>query len=329
MRRAVRVAVCTAVTVAGLQAAAVRVANRAVAADSTFTAPVYSGDFPDPMILVAGGLYWAYSTGSAGRNLQVVSSTDLQDWGAPADPLPTLPSWASVGHTWAPGVMRIDGRYVMYYTVRDVALGIQCISVATSPAPGTVFKDRSTSPLVCQIPDGGSIDPNPYRDPLNGKLYLLWKSDDNSIGESTHIWGQQIAGDGLSFAAGTSPSLLLTQSATWQVPAVEGPTVIRKGSVYYLFYGANSYDSANSGIGYATSGSLLGNYADQSPSGPWLGTTGNAEGPQGPMIFRDSTGHARMAFAAWYGAVGYPNGGVRALWVGALGFSRSGTPTIS
>jgi beta-xylosidase len=312
-----------------LQVAPVGLAGRAAAAAPTFTSPAFAGDFPDPTVVVAGGLYWAYSTGSAGRNLQAMSSPDLRTWSAPADPLPTLPSWASSGHTWAPGVMRIDGRDVMYYTVRDASLGVQCISVATSPAPGTVFTDRSSGPLVCQIPDGGSIDPNPYRDPVSGRLYLLWKSDDNSIGEVTHIWGELLAGDGLSFAAGTSPSLLLTQSAPWQVPVVEGPTVVHHGSLYYLFYGANSYDSANSGIGYATSGSLLGNYTDQSTSGPWLGTTGNAEGPQGPMIFRDSSGRNRMAFAAWYGAVGYPDGGVRALWVGTLGFNRSGVPTIS
>jgi hypothetical protein len=47
------------------------------------------------------------------------------------------------------------------------------------------------------------------------------------------------------------------------------------------------------------------------------------------MIFQDSSDRTIMAFAAWYGAVGYPSGGVRALWIGSLGFSRYGTPTIS
>jgi hypothetical protein len=120
----------------------------------------------------------------------------------------------------------------------------------------------------------------------------------------------------------------LTESVYWQAPTVEGPTVIHNGSTYYLFYGANSYNSANSGIGYATSSSLLGVYSNRSRFGPWLGTTGSATGPQGPVFFRDSSG-IRMAFDAWYGAVGYQNGGVRALWVGTLGFNGYGRPTIS
>jgi hypothetical protein len=224
--------------------------------------------------------------------------------------------------------MEIDGQYVMYYTARDTALGMQCLSVATSSAPGTGFADGTTAPLICQTADGGSIDPNPYLDPVSGHLYLLWKSDDNSIGKNTHIWGEQLASNGLSFASGTSPSLLLTESASWQAPAVEGPTVIRSGSTYYLFYGANSYNSVNSGIGYAISSSPLGVFSNRSRFWPWLGTTGNAKGPQGPMVFRDSSGTNRMAFAAWYGAVGYPSGGVRALWIGTLGFNSFGTPTV-
>jgi hypothetical protein len=114
----------------------------------------------------------------------------------------------------------------------------------------------------------------------------------------------------------------------WQSPAIEGPTVVRNGTTYYLFYGANSFSSANSGIGYATSQSLLGTYTNQSSQGPWLGSTDSATGPQGPMVFTDVTGTTRMAFAAWYGAVGYQIGGVRALWIGTLGFNI-GTPAIS
>ena len=194
---------------------------------------------------------------------------------------------------------------------------------------GDTFTDGSTGPLVCQTANGGSIDPNPFLDPVSGRLYLVWKSDDNSIGKNTHLWAQQLTADGSSFAPGTAPALLLTESAGWQSPTVEGPTIIRHGSTYYLFYGANSYNSASSGIGYATSSSLLGNYTNDSRYGPWLGTTGSAVGPQGPMVFQDAAGSTRMAFAAWYGPVGYGNGGMRALWIGTLQFNRFGPPSIS
>lgn len=238
-----------------------------------------------------------------------MSSPDLHSWSAPTDPLPTLPSWASTGRTWAPAVIQVGGKYVMYYTVLDTALGMQCLSVATSAAPGAAFSDTSSAPLACQTADGGSIDPNPYLDPTSGQIYLLWKSDDNAIGKNSHIWGEQLSPDGLHFASGTSPSLLLTESAAWQSPTVEGPAVIRNGSTYYLFYGANSYNTASSGIGFATSRSLLGAYRNQSRVGPWLAMTGNAEGPQGPMLFRDASGRTRMAFAAWNGRSGIRTGG--------------------
>jgi len=304
----------------------------AYAASSTFQTPAYSGDFPDPSVLVTGGAYWAYSTGSGGTNLQVMTSPDLKSWSAPKDPLPVLPNWASYGLTWAPDVIQIGSTFVMYYTVRDTALGMQCISVATSTSqvgPGGPFVDNSPGPLICQTSHGGSIDPSPFLDPASGNLYLVWKSDDNSIGQSTHLWGQPLAPGGLALAPGSSPTLLLSQSASWQAPAIEGPGLVRNGSTYYLFYGANSWNSASSGIGYATSRSVLGPYVNQSVFGPWVGTTGKATGPQGPMVFTDLTGATRMAFAAWSGPVGYSNGGVRALWVGTLGFRRFGPPTLS
>jgi hypothetical protein len=217
----------------------------------------------------------------------------------------------------------------MYYTVHDPTLGKQCISLATSSGPNGPFVDQSTTgPLICQVANGGSIDPNPYRDPASGHLYLVWKSDDNSIGQPTHIWAQRMTSDGMHLYPGTTPTLLLTESAAWQTPTIEGPAIIRHGGVYYLFYGANNFDTASSAIGYATSTALLSPFANQSITGPWLGTTGNAQGPQGPSIFVDSSKVTRMAFAAWYGPVGYEHGGVRSLWIGTLRFNSAGQPGL-
>jgi hypothetical protein len=114
----------------------------------------------------------------------------------------------------------------------------------------------------------------------------------------------------------------------WQGQLIEGPTIVRNGGSYDLFYGAGAWDSASSGIGYATSSSVLGPFSDQSFWGPWLGTQGTAQGPQGPSIFTDASGATRMAWAAWQGSARYGNGGVRCLWIGALGFS-GGTPSLS
>jgi hypothetical protein len=117
------------------------------------------------------------------------------------------------------------------------------------------------------------------------------------------LWGQQLAANGLSLVA-RKPSLLLTESAPWQSPTIEGPAMIRNGGRYFLFYGANNYDTASSGIGYATSSLPLGPFTNHSVMAPWLGTTGNAQGSQGPSFFADASGATQMAFAAWYRVVG-------------------------
>lgn len=107
--------------------------------------------------------------------------------------------------------------------------------------------------------------------------------------------------------------------------------MVRSGSTYFLFYGGNNWDSANSAIGYATCSSPLGPCVDRSTSAPWFATnpTGTPPiGPQGPTIFTDRTGQLRMGFAGWNGPVGYAQGGVRALWTAPLSFVN-GRPALS
>ncbi len=306
MRRSV-LAVVSAVVVALVSVAP---------AGAISTAPVYAGDFPDPSVVVVGSRYWAYSTGSGGRNLQVMSSPDLETWTTPADPLPVLPSWARPGLTWAPDVLPRGGTFLMYYTVHDAASGRQCISVATSAAPGGPFTDSSSGPLLCQIPNGGSIDPSPVSTPAG--TYLVWKSDDNALGRRTHIWSQQLSNDGRSLVG--SRSLLLSADAAWQGSVIEGPSIVEVGGLHYLFYGANAWDSAKAAIGYAWCTSPLGPCINASILGPWMASHGTKLGPSGPDVFADAAGATRLAHHAWTGAVGYQNGGARTLWVDRLTF---------
>jgi len=284
------------------------------------TSPVYRGDFPDPYVLNAGGTYWAYATGTAGLNLQVMRSPDLATWSAVSDPLPVLPGWAAVGNTWAPGVVQRAGGYLMYYTVRHTASGRQCISVATSTTPSGPFRDTSTAPFICQLDHSGSIDPVPFVSP-GGSLYLLWKSDDNAVGQPTHLWGQRLSSDGRSLSG--SPRLLLTQSAGWQAPVIEGPAMVAYGGTYYLFYGAGAWDRSSAAMGYAVCSSPVGPCQNASGAGPWMASHGQAIGPSGPTFFTGNDGVSRIAYHAWMPAAGYPNGGVRTLWVDTLGFRRT------
>ena len=280
------------------------------------TAPAYPGDFPDPAVMFVGGRYWAYSTGSGGRNLQVMSSPDLRTWTAPADPLPALPGWARPGLTWAPDPLPRGGTFLLYYTVRHAASGRQCISVATAATPEGPFTDTSSAPLLCQLENGGSIDPSPIATPAGS--FLVWKSDDNALGRRTHLWSQQLSTDGRSLVG--TRSLLLSADLGWQAGVIEGPSMVAQGGMYFLFYGANFWNTANASIGYATCTSPLGPCLNLSLLGPWMASHGAAVGPSGPDVFRDASGATRLAYHAWTGAVGYENGGVRSLWVDRLRF---------
>ena len=285
--------------------------------------PVYSGDFPDPSVLVADGRYYGYATGSNGLNLQTMNSPELITWDIVKDPVPNLPNWAQRGLTWAPAVMRFGSTYVMYYTVRSRSLRMQCISMARSSTPQGPFIDSSRSPLICQKKLGGSIDPQPFVSP-GGTPYLAWKSDDNAIGRPTSLWSQQLSSDGRTLIG--SESNLLTATAAWQGDVIEGPSMWSTNGTYFLFYGANDWSSANAAIGYATCSGPLGPCVNRSVGAAWMTSHGAGVGPSGPTIFTDTSGATRIAYHAWTGGMGYGNG-VRSLWIDSVTFA-TGVPVV-
>src|SRR3954447_12360244 len=107
------------------------------------TDPVWPGDFPDPSILVTGSSYYAYATNHGSANVPVLHSADLSSWTPAGAALPVLPIWAEPRKrlTWAPAVVGVDGRYVLFFTARDRRSGLQCIGRAESLRPVGPFVD--------------------------------------------------------------------------------------------------------------------------------------------------------------------------------------------
>ena len=85
-----------------------------------FENPVLRNDFADPFVLKDGDTFYAYATNGSGKNIQEATSTDLVHWTMLADAMPSLAKWAQLGgsYVWAPEVMKIGSKYVMYYTAR-------------------------------------------------------------------------------------------------------------------------------------------------------------------------------------------------------------------
>jgi len=221
-----------------LAVAAILLPTVSVAADPSFV-PVFRENFPDPFVLLNGGRFIAYATNN-GPNVPMAVSTDLVHWtfvgdtnGKQRDALPKLGSWAKTGFTWAPEVMQLGGKYLLYYTASDARKNAQCIGVAVASDPLGPFVDDRPEPIVCQTNLGGSIDASPFRD-ADGKLYLYFKNDGNRVRARTSLWGQPLAADGLSVTGEATE--LVKDDQGWEARVVEAPTMVKSPAGYELFF---------------------------------------------------------------------------------------------
>jgi beta-xylosidase len=316
--------------------AVVDISTRRLATTAAPPEPVEAaslGDFPDPFIMHEGNVYYAFATGAGSRNIQLARSEDLLHWSAMPDALPSLPAWAASqkGLTWGPAALRRRNQFILYYTTRDRASGFQCISRAVAPRPEGPYADTSESPFVCQVSGSaglcGSIDPSPFLD-LDGSLYLLWKSDENSAAcrKPPRLWAQRMIEEGTGVVE--QPVSLLSIDRPWEGSIVEGPSMILRDGRYFLFYSANVYDSAAYAIGYAMCAGPIGPCHKVSNEMPFLHSAEDAAGPGGQQFFDDGDGRLWMAYHAWTAAkTTYRDGGVRSLRLARMDF-LDGLPVL-
>jgi beta-xylosidase len=274
-------------------------ATTLVVPEGQFVNPVIKSDFPDPGIIKVGDTYYAYATNSGTRNVQLATSTDLVTWKLGPDALPDPGKWASLefGNIWAPEVIDIAGHFVMYYTAHDKTSNRQCIGVATSDTPEGPYKPAGDKALICQVEEGGSIDPSPLHD--GDKLYLYWKNDGNCCGGITYIYVQELSPDGLSLLG--EAGRLLSNDRRWEGPVIEAPTMWKQDGKYFMFFSANAYNTVNYAIGYATCESATGPCQDAAEN-PILKTSTKRPpviGPGHQTIVTDDDGELWLVYHAW------------------------------
>jgi len=280
----------------------------------------YNQNFPDPTVLRVGDTYYAYATATGGSYLPVMTSTDLQTWTArPAydpgrplnkdpyfnDALPYPAAWGAdrpsdsrlTKEVRSPGVARIGGRYVLYYTVlQQVSPPRYCISVAMSQSPLGPFTDSSSGPLVCDPDPVGSIDPEPFVD-ADGSAYLVWKSEGVAGQVPTRLWSRRLTADGLGFDGPPAVELLHT-TAAWEGNVIENPSMVRFDGALILFYSGNEWASSSYATGYAACDSPLGPCTKQTVDAPLFASGGDRLGPGGASAFVDG-GLLRVAYHWW------------------------------
>lgn len=248
-------------------------------------------NFPDPMMIKASdGLYYAYATGTEGKNHLVVSfSADMKTWSPPQEILPEKPVWAlKKKKFWAPHVIQRGSLFYLFYSAEPdfSAFENMRIGVAISSSPRGPFRDIGTYLDTGDAEE--NIDPMVFQDPASKKTFLYW-------GRNGEIAVQELDPSLLKFKAGTKPASLLRPSREDYQKVVEGPYVIERNGHYYLFY---SGDDCCSDPHYAVLSARA-----RSPLGPFqkLSSIKNSDGvilrgnsrwqnPGHNGIYRDSSG---------------------------------------
>jgi len=174
----------------------------------------------------------------------------------------------------------------MYVTIGDSRRGTSCVFVATSPSvlgPFTVVDQ----PLVCE--PGGSIDPSTVRDGA-GNLWLVWK-DEASGDEPTRIRSAMLSLDEQHLAS--LPTTLLTSTSAG-VENVEGPSVMRTGAWFAVFFSVGDWRSSSYRTGYALCENLTASC--WVVNSDWLSRDSGLDAPGGLEVFTGADGSTYVAF---------------------------------
>ena len=149
--------------------------------------PLVNGDVPDPSIAQTKSKH--YVVVGTGAQVLRLSSTNGRTWRLASPALLTRPAWSrATGDIWASDIVRLRGRWVLYYSapVRGLASSSRCIGVAVARVPTGRYQPLGTGPLVCPpgadapaagdpvldpgrseptLPTVGAIDPSVYQGP--------------------------------------------------------------------------------------------------------------------------------------------------------------------
>jgi len=251
-------------------------------------------DVPDPFVIEVAGVYFMATSQDQfyGPNVPMMVSPSLTSWTTtPFDAMPQLPTWAVPGFTWSPDIREVGGRYVLWFNASVAGTGfgvLKCIGVATADSVEGPYVSSDPSPKICQRDHLGSIDPRTFLGP-DGRLWLLWKSDDNAdLNAATHstIYIQQLSSDGLNLIG--TPTELMSANLPWEGRIVESPDMVYAGGRYWLFFSGNWFNQPDYGVGVAQCDGPTGPCVPTT-IGPWLSSNFEGAGPGEESIFFDGS----------------------------------------
>lgn len=274
--------------------------------------PATSWVCPDPFVWKsrANVSDSGYHITCTGGGLHLGYSSDGTDFTYQGDALGGSPApWAAISYPdsrWAPeNYESVDGQfnYLFFSDTQssDDKHRIGYVASSSGPVPNA-YTQYAPSFMDLGMAPGGDIDGSIFEDPRDGRTYLVWKTDDNSVGSTTtRIWLQD-----LTFANGkvtqvSAPKVIMDSTGLWWVDSwvnggslVEGPELIHTNGYYYLFFAAGKFCQDTYTEGVARSTSLWGPY--EKLSSPLLtnGLVGVAADSNGRLTQLVGPGHATI-----------------------------------
>ena len=262
--------------------AADTLANKLVNPVTADGAPIPMGD---PFAFRANGAYYLVGTTSAHEGFQMYRSDDLAHWSKVGWALRKTPGFWARDLFWAPEVRAYRGRYYMVYS------GMLASQKTPKLLLGLAVSDRPDGPYVSLHgpwfdPGYSAIDGDIFVD-TDGTPYLYFSRNGTEKGYAYgKIYGVALTKD-LAKPVG-EPKLLSEASQPWELVHAdvnrcnEGPTVFKRGELYYMTYSANDTSTPAYGIGYETA---------HSPLGPWTKGANNPILKTEPSIRVSGPGH--------------------------------------
>lgn len=258
--------------------------------------PIVAENAPDPQVLYdePSGTFYMVSTSGRLPAFPIRLSTDLVNWRPTGEYVFTeanRPKWAR-GSYWAPELHRVGDIYICYFTARSRVTGRLCIGAAGARRPIGPYRDLGR-PLISSATT--VLDATFFRDD-DGRQYLYWKADAADGDPSGPILGQELSPDGLKLV-GPRHEVLGTD-LEWEHQLVEGPSILKKGGAYYLFYSGSAYNAPSYAIGVARSLSPVEGFVKRAE--PILRGSDRWRGP-GHNSVVSYDGHDYLIYHAWEG----------------------------
>ena len=252
--------------------------------------PIINSYLADPFIRFEDGYYYFFATGEAQDKhfIPIYRSKNMASWefvrGAVANGSKT--DW-NYKHFWAPEVMKINGKFYLYYTA----------SPDESPANsgnrvGVAIADSIQGPYknIGVVVPNGSIDGHPVID-KDGSMYIFYTNEWQS---SKGFYRGTIYMDKMlsPTQVADNPQPVITHH-NWQ----EGPFILQRNNQYYLTYSCGAWNDSTYHLRYALSNSITGPYVEQPDS--IIQSNKMVKGPGHHSIFHDQIGRDWIVYHGW------------------------------